>query len=607
MKLRKQFVLFIFAFILADCQKENIAGNPHFENCSFRLVLPYNALPPEKGETRALKLETYTIRYFLADEEGNVVDKKFTAYDKEEQRITIEPVVAGRYELFVLAYSPLLEQEGFVVASSLNHKSEPWVRFTKEKIGLIKNRSILFGRSSFEIQGQSQFDRDILLSHVFSSVSFDLQIPSEYVGSSLDTISVSSQGYSTFSSLSLDGSLSGKVPLEVTDFTAFPGIPVYTFPADGTESVPFTIRTETTNHEGVNYANVFKGIASLERSAHSTINVSLSKHPDAKTGLLFVRSNMYRSTVRPQILQDDESSSIYYDASQRSFRINQPLQISLTDDNRLHTRFYSPVPLSNVKIWAKHPELPEEILIAFFDTIPAFSDAKYIMRPEGGQVFNTKGGDYVQLSENQALRLKQSALSIESDDPFWRKIRSIKSKWLIRFSSYGGNPNSANGGPSGNWIGIRPVHIRESIAIWLNVGYMMTLPDFEEKLMKYQGLLYGNRGKGDWIDVKSIIPNINSLPGFNVGLTGKGVLGLGGGQTWGMAQYPYINHYHSAGACKTIFHELGHCMGYSHSSNMTYGLWAEELTNNFYTKNIQRLPVNSEKFLSSRNNTNLYR
>ena len=75
MKLRKQFVLFIFAFILADCQKENIAGNPHLENCSSRLVLPHNALPGEKGESRALNLETYTISYLLADEEGNVVDK----------------------------------------------------------------------------------------------------------------------------------------------------------------------------------------------------------------------------------------------------------------------------------------------------------------------------------------------------------------------------------------------------------------------------------------------------------------------------------------------------------------------------------------------------
>lgn len=67
---------------------------------------------------------------------------------------------------------------------------------------------------------------------------------------------------------------------------------------------------------------------------------------------------------------------------------------------------------------------------------------------------------------------------------------------MIRFSSYGGNPNAENGAPNGNWMGIRPVHIRESIALWLNVAYMITLPDFEEKLMKYQGRLYGNGGEG---------------------------------------------------------------------------------------------------------------
>lgn len=609
MKLKKQFVLFIFAFILAGCQKENIAGDSHFENCSFRLVLPYNLPLAEKRETRALKLETYTVRYFLADEEGNVMNKKFAAYDKEEQRITFEPLVAGRYELFVLAYSPLLEQEGFNVASSLHHKSDPWVRFTKEKIGLIKNRSILFGKSSFEIQDQSQFNRDILLSHVFSSVSFDLQPPSEYIKSSLDTISVSSQEYFTFNSLSVDGSLSGKVPLEVTDFIVLPGIPVYTFPAVGKGLVSFGIRTGTTNHEGVKYENVFKGMALLERSAHSTIHVNLSDHPDSKTGQLFVRSSMYRSIVRPQILQDTESSSVYYDSSQRSFRINQPLQIQFSGDNRLHTRFYSPVPLSNVKIWAKHPELSEEILLAFFDTIPAFSDAKYIIKPEGGQVFSTKKGDYVELSENQDLGVKHSTLSIESDDPLWRKIRSIKSRWLIRFASYGGNPSSANGSPNGNWMGIRPVHIRESIAIWLNIAYMITLPDFEKRVMAFQNRLYGNGGGGRWIDVKSIIPNITNLSGFNVGLiwTGNGVLGLGGGETWGVHQNAFIYHYHSASACNTIFHELAHCMGYSHASNMTYGPWADELANQFYIKNISRFPVNSEKYLNSVKNLHLYR
>lgn len=608
MKIRKEFIVFVFAFILASCQDEDRMDEKPVENYSFQLVLPQNLSVPDKGVTRAEKPDAYTVRYFLADEEGNIVNKKFTAYDKEKQKITIEPLVPGRYELFVLAYSPLLEQEGFTVASSLTHKSDPWIRFTKATNGLIKNRSILFGKSPFETRNQSTFNGEIVLAHVFSSVSFDLKEANQYIRNTLSTVSVSTQGHSVFSSLSVDGVLSGKVPLEVSDSPISPGIPVYTFPAtDNEATVPFTVKVETRSHEGVHYASVFEGEATLKRAQHSTVNVSLDKHPDAKNGLLYVRSGMYSPDNRPRILQDDELSSVFY-TLQRSFHINQPLQVQFTEDEQLHTRFYSPCPLSNVGIWAKHPDLSEKILIAFIDTIPAFSDAKYDLHPKGGQVFRTRRGYDVKLSEKQASRLRLSTLSIESDDLFWQKIQAIKSYWYIRWASYGGNPNIADGGPAGNWMGIRPVHIRESIAIWLNIAYMITLPDFKERVLSYQGRLYGNGGKGDWIDVKSIIPNITNLPGFNIGLvhTGHGIIGLGGGQIWGVWQSGYINHYDHKYECSVIFHELGHCLGYTHSSNMTYGLWAEELANTFYVNNIDRFPVNKKNLLNSTNNIHLY-
>lgn len=613
MKVSKEFtgivIVFVFAFILAGCQDEDRIGEKPVENYSFRLVLPHDLPVPGKIATRAQEPDAYTVRYFLADEEGNVVNKKFTAYDREKQRITVEPLVSGKYELFVLAYSPLLEQEGFTVASSLAHKSDPWIRFTKAASGLIKNRSILFGKSPFEIRNQSTFNGEILLAHVFSSVSFDPQASNEYVVNTVRTVSVSSQGGSVFSSLSVDGVLSGEVPLEVSNLPVSPGIPVYTFPGIGNEvTVPFTVRVETRNYEGMDYASVFEDATVLKRAQHSTVNLSLDKHPDAKNGMLYVRSGMYSPDDCPRILQDDEPSSVFYDPSQRSFHINEPLQVRLTEDQQLHTRFYCPIALSNVKVWAKHPDLSEDILIAFIDTVPAFSDAKYNLLPKAGQVFGTRNGNDVKLSERQASRLKLSAFSVESDDLFWKKIRAIKSKWYIKWDSFGGNPDIPSGGPVGNWMGIRPVHIRESIAIWLNVGYMITLPDFKDRVLSYQGRLYGNGGIGDWLDTKLIIPHITNLSGFNIGLTygGHGVIGLGGGRTWGIWQYGFLNHYDGSYSCTVMFHELGHCLGYSHSSNMTYGLWSEELANSFYVKNVDRFPVNNKNFLNSRNNTHLY-
>ena len=59
-----------------------------------------------------------------------------------------------------------------------------------------------------------------------------------------------------------------------------------------------------------------------------------------------------------------------------------------------------------------------------------------------------------------------------------------------------------------------------------------------------------------------------------------GVGGLGGGNTYGLANYCYTGVYFDATPPdahphnyprQAMFHEYGHCLGYNHSSTMTYG------------------------------------
>lgn len=55
-----------------------------------------------------------------------------------------------------------------------------------------------------------------------------------------------------------------------------------------------------------------------------------------------------------------------------------------------------------------------------------------------------------------------------------------------------------------------------------------------------------------------------------------------------------------------MFHELGHVMGYNHSSSFTYGPWAQKLMNHFYVDNLHRFPIDSAAYLDSKNNPTLY-
>ena len=56
---------------------------------------------------------------------------------------------------------------------------------------------------------------------------------------------------------------------------------------------------------------------------------------------------------------------------------------------------------------------------------------------------------------------------------------------------------------------------------------------------------------------------------FNLGRT-QNVGGLGGGSTWGVSDWNFYGHYASYSGWGAIVHELGHCYGYGHDSNMTY-------------------------------------
>ena len=601
-------ILLLIVFGVSSCQKNDIDDIIATEKIQFHLKLSDNNEHLDKIETKSIGNQK--VKYFLSDKQGNVLNDIFTSYDTQLQRITIEPVRPGQYELFVLAYTPALEEDGLTVASDITHKSDTWIHFPKENIGLLNDRSIVFGKCQFTVGNITSLNTEVILSNVLTAVELKTKFPNEYVRNILTKVSVSLEPTLVNNSLSVDGGLSGSVQLVVEDVDIEHNSVLYTLPTLTADPVHFNIDTETINHERVKYHNVFVGNTStaLKRGVKSTINIDLSNHPDANSGVIYVSSKVHDSEDRPKILQDSENKSVFYDARQRSFIINKPLQISITDDSKLHTRFYSPLAVRNVGIWAKFPDFKEEVLIAFLDSIPAFSDAKFDILIDENSVFKTRSNKYVSILQSNIDNIQNAILSMESPDIYFEKINTIRCDWRIAFRSFGGNPDMSNGGPAGNWMGIRPVHIREGIAILTNVAYMLSSSEFETFLASFQGKLYGNKGKGDIIDVTTITQRFLDHSGYDVGLvyTGNGVLGMGGGRTWGVAQYVFYRHYMDYYSCNTIFHELSHTIGYSHTSNMTYGIWAGGIADVYYVNNILTFPVNSQTHLNTASNPSLY-
>ena len=594
---------------ISSCQKNDFDDIQSTEKIQFHLTFSDNNENLDKSETKSIS--SHNVKYFLADKQGNVINDIFTSYDKQLQIVTIEPIRPGQYEIFVLAYTPALEEEGFTVASTLTHTSDTWVHFSKDRIGIFKDRSIVFGKRQFVVGDTPSLDTEVVLSNVFTAVELKTKFPNEYVKNILTKVSVSTESTLVHNSLSVDGDLSGSVQFVLEDAEIEHNSTLYTLPSSNADPVLFSIKTETVNHERIKYQDDFlcNTDTALKRGVKNTINVDLSKHPDANAGILYINSKVYHSEDRPKILQDSESKSVYYDATQRSFYVNKPLEIAITDDNQLHTRFYSPIPVQNISIWAKFPDFKEEVLIAFLDSIPAFSDAKFDLKIDEKVLFKTRDNKYIHISHSKIDNILDAQLLIESNDIYLEKISTIRCDWWNKFESFGGDPDAPNGSPAGNWMGIRPVHIREGIAILTNLAYMFSSPEFEEYLATFQGVLYGNGGAGDILDVTGITQRFLNHSGYNLGLVyeGHGVLGMGGGRTFGVAQYVFYGHYLGRYPCNTIFHELSHTVGFSHNSNMTYGAWAGQIADTYYVNNVSTFPVNSPIHLNSKDNPTLYK
>ena len=132
-------------------------------------------------------------------------------------------------------------------------------------------------------------------------------------------------------------------------------------------------------------------------------------------------------------------------------------------------------------------------------------------------MYRTESGKLIEIGNLTPAQLAEAQYKIESDDPYWAKIKSIVHGWDIYFSLYGGDPDLPNGGPVGNvhgwdiyfslyggdpdlpnggpvgnWMGIRPVHCREVVAMFINFTYMIDMDEHEEILRANEDILYGN-------------------------------------------------------------------------------------------------------------------
>lgn len=612
MNLQRYFLFLLLIPFLFSCdEQDNWENRPD----TTRGILFHLSEEPYDGETPQTTRSTgefSRVEHLIVTDEGDPVLNIKSIYLAESRKILAEGLQTGSYKLLVLGIIGD-ESKDQATVHTISSIHDTWLSFP-ENLQRPLEAEYFYAQIPFTVSLNSQGKEESSLSEVslkriIGKVSFDFSYNNDYVRTAVTGLTLhlpNIRFYTTFSAnQEYSGQSDGTVQIQsLQEKQEFLFMPIV-----GDESTG-SIEMVKRHHSDPESMQQYAFRLHIQPNRNEAVSTTLACDDD-HDGIVFATDLAYEESPHYSILSDSESKEVYYDASQRSFYINQPLQVSIDEEARLHTRFYSVRPVKGMTVYARISQYSSEWLkFAYFDEIPVLGDALFPLPfMTRDVVYYTESGKRVKIPRQETFSNSQIEFKLASNDPYWKMLEKIKINWYLSFASFGGDPDAADGQPSGNWRAVRPVHIREYIAFFTNAAYMWELPDCEQTMHDYvaaNGDFHDDQGQP--VSVSTVMDQFRNMKSFKIGLIKPGgVAGLGGSGVYGLAQYILTHHYSNTYYCSLAFHELGHCMGYlGHSSSFTYGPWAEKVMNNYYVNNIHRFPVDSWEYLRSRENPYLY-
>lgn len=613
------FIALLCSFLFVSCTEQDIhdtlSGSPK-SGIIFKLY--EEGYQKQESRTSENTVSTYDyVSHYIVDEDGNKVQNLKSYYDQATSEIRTEGLHAGNYRLLILGIKGNPENDNATIYEPARI-NDAWLVFPSD-LGKPLEAEYFYSQTPFSVADTETDDgtvtsatvvEKIVQKRIIGKTDFSFTYNNPYVNTAVTSKKLQlDNGVCFYTTLSGNGDYNGKsngktAEISLNEKTALLFMPLT---PDSELSGSITVNTKNYKQEAASQEYRFEQNEVLANHEH--IIETHVNHPDDMSAVMFINRKAYNAGSHSVILGDEERKETYTNSNLRKFNTAKPLQLSITESGDFHARFYSPRKLSNVLVKAHIPTISDEYIdFAYFDSIPAFCDFyESIPLTQRTTICRTESGKIIEVTAKAAADLTGAEFKIESDDPYLAKLREIKHGWNIYWGLYGGDPDRDDGGPSGNWMGIRPVHCRESVAFFLNFTYMIDMQEHEDILHENAHQLYDDDGQ--LVEVEEVLKKMRQERTLQVGLVypGHGVIGLGSPLVFGAYQTGWFEHYTNRYACSVMFHELGHVMGYGHSSSFTYGPWAEQLMNNFYVDNLQRMPIDSSIYLNSSQNPNKYK
>ncbi|MBF7092421.1 hypothetical protein IUY40_12830 [Flavobacterium sp. ALJ2] len=302
------------------------------------------------------------------------------------------------------------------------------------------------------------------------------------------------------------------------------------------------------------------------------------------------------------MFEDDESSSKMYDKQDRWFRVNQPLQVIQKGKDSVQISLYSPVGLTDVRIYAKLANYDKRFLIYNFTKIPAFHRSFHqIPLVAGKNDYLLETGNAVTIDKIDGFSSGAIEFSVESSDPLFAKFKKIKSSHLVQFHD-GYHINEF-----GKYLPMNPVLAKEAIAMIINYSYALSHPMYYDTFINFDrykkeqaaqagtavnGATYWHGNTADANGVYDYLTKLAVEKIYLDYLDSRTVYMamVGGDSAWGggalASQWEsgYVTG-HWVGEMSVWSHEYSHHIGFNHSSNLANsgeGGGQQEMLTHFY-------------------------
>jgi hypothetical protein len=288
-----------------------------------------------------------------------------------------------------------------------------------------------------------------------------------------------------------------------------------------------------------------------EVPAAVTTTIAYNFDSDSNSGLMFT----------------DTESIAQLTSEARRYEIGKVLRVKAINATTIEVANFAPVDITDATILMSVEGQAKPIRLFKIGKIRAHAvqEIKYSFI-EGGTKFLNDEGQEVDLAQYKTTGIPTAKVSFDftGDTELIKKLKSLaKLKWKIKYHDF--DPNDD---PNNNWKeNIDAKDVRRFTGFIINLAYL-----FQEEATKTaflaEPITDNNKILLTTEQKQEAFKKLIDIPTFNCGVV-VNVSGLGGGYTFGVANH-ILKDYLTADVCFIVVHEMGHMIGYSHDSSMTY-------------------------------------